>query len=160
LALEKLYQKAKEASNIEDFEAFFDINIFEVLLKRTTRWLNEVKKVIENLIDPKEKRDIMQKINIFSIPEKINRTILEELDENQKKGITILRHFLMENESLSADSIQNKIFTIAKEDLKISPKKMFEGIYLIIIGKKYGPRLGPFLSLLDKNWLLDRLDIN
>jgi len=160
LALEKLYQKAKEASNIEDFEAFFDINIFEVLLKRTTRWLNEVKKVIENLIDPKEKRDIMQKINIFSIPEKINRTILEELDENQKKGITILSQYLKENETLSADLIQNKIFTIAKEDLKISPKKIFEGIYLIIIGKKYGPRLGPFLSLLDKNWLLDRLDVD
>lgn len=159
LDLGKLYKKAKEASNIEDFENYFDINIFELLLKRTTRWLNEVKKVIENLKDTKEKRDLIRKINLFSIPEKINSSILEKLDENQKKGISILKNYLKENETLSADLIQNKIFTIAKEDLKISPKKLFEGIYLIIIGKKFGPRLGPFLSLLDKKWLLDRLDI-
>ena len=55
--------------------------------------------------------------------------------------------------------IQNRIFTIANDDLKLPPRKMFEVIYQIILGKKSGPRLGSFLSLLDKQWLLERLNI-
>ncbi|MFX1554095.1 MAG: lysine--tRNA ligase, partial [Promethearchaeota archaeon] len=66
---------------------------------------------------------------------------------------------LEKNETLDADSIQNKIFSIAKNDLDISPRKLFEAIYQIILGKKSGPRLGPFLTLLDKNWLLERFNI-
>ena len=83
-----------------------------------------------------------------------------KLDEQQVKGIKLLRDFFLENKSLDPDFIQNKIFIIAKEELKIAPKKMFEGIYQIILGKKYGPRLGSFLSLLDKEWLLERFNIN
>ena len=83
-----------------------------------------------------------------------------KLNPDQIKGFNLLRKFLLENEEIEAESIQNKIFTIAKKDLKISPKKMFEGIYQILIGKKFGPRLGPFISLLDKDWLLDRLDLD
>jgi lysyl-tRNA synthetase class I len=36
---------------------------------------------------------------------------------------------------------------------------MFEAIYMVILGKKFGPRLGPFLLLLDREWLLERLTL-
>jgi len=55
--------------------------------------------------------------------------------------------------------LQNKIFTIAKEKLKSPPRKLFEAIYQLILGKKDGPRLGSFLTLLDKGWLINRFNI-
>ena len=48
--------------------------------------------------------------------------------------------------------------SIAKNELDIAPRKMFEAIYLVILGNKSGPRLGPFISMLDKDWLLNRLN--
>jgi lysyl-tRNA synthetase class 1 len=85
--------------------------------------------------------------------------MINSLTDTQKKGITLLREYLINEEFYSPDLIQNKIFTIANEDIGISPRKLFEAIYKIILGKKSGPRLGSFLSLLDKNWLLERLNL-
>jgi len=80
------------------------------------------------------------------------------LSDKQLKGLTLFKNFLLENYSLDADSIQNKIFTIAKEELEIPPRKMFEAFYRLLLGKKSGPRLGPFILMLDKEWLLKRLN--
>ena len=101
----------------------------------------------------------MQKISLFDIPDKRDTNMLNKLDQRQIDGIKMLREFLYENENVSADLIQNKIFTIAKEELNIAPRKLFEAIYQVIIGKKFGPRLGSFLTLLDIKWLLERLNI-
>ncbi len=79
------------------------------------------------------------------------------MNTDQLKGIKLLRTYLIDSVNYSEDEIQNKLFDIAKEKLGISPKMIFEAIYLIILGKKYGPRLGPFLSMMDKEWLLNRL---
>jgi len=58
------------------------------------------------------------------------------MDESQIKGILLLREYLKENVRLDADSIQNKIFFIAKDDLDLPPRKLFESVYQIILGKK------------------------
>jgi len=50
------------------------------------------------------------------------------------------------------------MFTIAKKELEIPPRKMFEALYLLLLGLKSGPRLGPFILMLDKPWLLERLN--
>ena len=135
------------------------INEFKRLIDKTTKWLNEIKKIIEEEKDAKIKKEILRKINIFSIPKKIDLKILDNLDKNQKLGISKLRTYLSDNETLNAESIQNKIFYIAKEDLKIHPRKLFEAIYQIILGRKNGPKLGSFLKMLDKEWLLNRLKL-
>lgn len=83
---------------------------------------------------------------------------MNKIDDNQMRGISIFRDFVLHNQSINANSIQNKIFSIAKEEIKIPPKKMFGAIYLIILGKTSGPRLGPFIAMLDKDWLLKRLN--
>jgi lysyl-tRNA synthetase class I len=36
---------------------------------------------------------------------------------------------------------------------------MFQAIYLILIGSKAGPRLGPFMTLLDLDWLRERFNL-
>ncbi|TFF98845.1 MAG: lysine--tRNA ligase [Promethearchaeota archaeon] len=159
LSLDKLYNKAKEEIGNTNFEESISKSDFEYILIRTNNWIDEIKKIIEETKDPKVKRNIQRKITIFSIPEKVNKDLKQELTLNQRHGIKLLRSFLIKNKNLTADKIQNKIFKIAKEELKISPKKMFQAVYKIILGKKFGPRLGPFLKILDDEWLLNRLDI-
>lgn len=44
-----------------------------------------------------------------------------------------------------------------KEISGLKPQELFQSLYRLIIGKKSGPRAGWFLSILPKDWLLDRL---
>lgn len=44
-----------------------------------------------------------------------------------------------------------------KESLGLSPKEMFTTLYRVLIGKTSGPRAGWFLSILPRDWLIDRL---
>ena len=144
---------------IQGLENIISLEDFNALLQRTKRWVDEIKTIIEAENDSKIKKNIMQKITLFNIPDKRDKNILDKLDQQQKKGIKMLREFLYENENVNADLIQNKIFTIAKEELNIAPKKLFEAIYQVILGKKFGPRLGSFLTLIDNKWLLERLNV-
>ena len=159
LQLEKLYEKAKSIMQIQGLENKISLEDFNVLLQRTKRWVDEIKTIIEAENDSKIKKNIMQKISLFNIPDKRDTNILDKLDQQQKDGIKMLREFLYENENVSADLIQNKIFTIAKEELNLAPRKLFEAIYQVILGKKFGPRLGSFLTLIDIKWLLERLNV-
>ena len=159
LSFDQLYEKAKKVVSSKNTEKKLTKDHFRDLLDRTTNWLELVKEIIDSVEDGKVKREILSKIDIFTIKEDIDKIILDSLDKNQKEGIKRLRDFLLELEKRDADIIQNKIFTIAKEEIGTPPRKLFEAIYQLILGKKSGPRLGAFLSLLDKNWLLDRLDI-
>ncbi|MFX1495543.1 MAG: hypothetical protein ACFFBZ_14765, partial [Promethearchaeota archaeon] len=131
---------------------------FKFILKRTENWLNEVKQIIEAIKDVKKEKSILNKIEIFTIPEKIDKEVIEKLDKTQIKGLSLFSEFIMHDITLEPNIIQNKIFTIAKEELEIPPKRLFEALYIIILGKKSGPRLGPFIAMLDKDWLLTRLN--
>jgi len=156
LSLEKLYEKAIQ--NIGNLNGFLSIDDFQFLLKRIENWIAEIKKIIENTNDIKKKNEILKKIDIFSIPEKFDKKIIQKLDEKQIEGLLLFREFLQRNDTLDGDYIQNKVFTIAKKELEIPPRKMFEAVYLVILGKKSGPRLGSFIVMLDKDWLLKRLN--
>jgi lysyl-tRNA synthetase class 1 len=158
LSLDKLYEKAVSTFAVNTTEKTISIDDFEVLLKRTENWIIEIKNILNKITDPKAKRNILNKIDIFTIPETIDKEIINILSDNQLKGLTQFKNYLMECENLDADSIQNNIFSIAKNELDIAPRKMFEAFYLVILGNKSGPRLGPFISMLDKDWLLKRLN--
>jgi len=159
LSYNKLYDKAKDYMKKQNFSNIVSLKEFKHLISLANNWIEEVKIILENEKDPKITKEILRKLEIFAIPNKIDEEILIKIDEDQIKGIHLLREYLKNNNGLDPDSIQNKIFSIAKFDLKISPKKLFEAIYQIILGKKSGPRLGSFLSLLDKSWLLERFNI-
>ncbi|MBY8989362.1 MAG: lysine--tRNA ligase [Candidatus Lokiarchaeota archaeon] len=159
LSFEKLYEKAKEASKQDLFEEEISIETFKRLINQTTSWLSNVKEIIDTEENEKVKNEILRKINIFVIPETLDNNMLNSLTDTQKQGISSLRDYFINEKFYTPDLIQNKIFTIASEDIGITPRKLFEAIYTVILGKKSGPRLGSFLTLLDKNWLLERLDL-
>ncbi|MFX0009718.1 MAG: lysine--tRNA ligase [Candidatus Hermodarchaeota archaeon] len=158
LTLDKLRKKALSSRKDNMPNNTISIEDFKILLKRTENWINEIKNILNETPDPKIRRSIQNKIDIFTILETIDKDSIKKLSENQLKGLKMFRKFLLENDQLTADLVQNKIFSMAKETLKIPPKKMFEALYLVILGKKSGPRLGSFVVMLDKDWLIDRLN--
>lgn len=158
LSLDKLYEKANTSLKVNNNEKPFSIEEFKSLLKRTEKWISEVKNIISRITDQRIKRNFLNKIDIFNIPDAVSKDLIDTLSDKQLEGLCLFKTFLLEHENLDVDSIQNKIFTIAKEELDIPPRKMFEAFYLLLLGKKSGPRLGPFILMLDKDWLLKRLD--
>jgi lysyl-tRNA synthetase class I len=158
LSLEKLYEKGISSLRDKKSQNSISIDEFKHLLRRTENWVNEVKKLIDNIKDDKVKRSILSKIDIFTIPETIDNDLIKNLSEAQLGGLMLFRSYFVQNNDLDADSIQNKIFTIAKEEQDIPARKMFEAFYLILLGKRFGPRLGAFLLMLDKTWFLKRLN--
>ena len=158
LSADKLYKKANSSLGVNYLEKSVSIEEFKVLLERTKKWIDEVNDEISKMTDPKTKRDVLNKIDIFTITDTISMDIIHALSDKQLEGLILFKNFLLENDNLDVDSIQNKIFTIAKEEQDIPPRKMFEAFYLILFGNKSGPRLGPFILMLDKDWLLNRLD--
>jgi len=158
LSLDKLYDKVISSLRINKTENTISPEDFKVLLKRTENWINEVKNELNRITDHKIIRSILNKIDIFTIPETVAMDLINNLSDKQLKGLIMFKNFLLEDTNIDADSIQNKIFTIAKEELEIPPRKMFEAFYLLLLGNKSGPRLGPFILMLDKEWLLKRLN--
>ncbi len=89
----------------------------------------------------------------FEVQEKIPKT---NLTEDQ---IKFLEKFLEKIKPIKWDpeEIHNAIYESTQEK-KISPKKAFQAIYQIILGKSRGPRAGYFLSNLDKEFIEKRLE--
>ncbi len=154
----KLYEKAISSMRTLNDESVISFEKFIALLKRTENWINEIKSYITSLEDQKAIRNILNKIEIFTIPETIDKKLNNNFSDDQINGLKKFRDYLADNDYLDADSIQNKIFTIAKKELEIPPRKMFEAFYLLLLGSKSGPRLGPFIQMLDKPWLMERLN--
>ena len=158
LSLDKLYEKVISSLKVNNNEKTISIDEFKVLLKRTEKWIKEIKNELTKITDHKIKRNIQNKIEIFTIPKTIDKKLINNLSDDQINGLKKFREYLADNDDLDADSIQNKIFTIAKKELEIPPRKLFEAFYLVLLGSKSGPRLGPFIQMLDKTWLMDRLN--
>lgn len=61
---------------------------------------------------------------------------------------------------LDADGqwFHNAIYEL-KDNLGMSPKDMFNTLYRALIGKTSGPRAGWFLSILPRDWLVERLSL-
>ena len=88
---------------------------------------------------------------------KIQKNVKKEIKERlSKEEVTALKKFSELGKELdSEDSIMEKIKEICVE-YEIKPKNFFEAAYLIILGKKNGPRLSTLL-LLEKEKILKLL---
>jgi lysyl-tRNA synthetase class 1 len=158
LSIDKLYDKAKEYLKQQNYDVIIEIEEFKKVIDRTSNLLNEINKILEQEKDKKIRDNIIRKIGIFRIPEKINRELLEKLNENQKKGVLLLREYFIENKEWDAIAIGDKVGEIAKH-IDSKPRKLFEACYIILLGRTNGPNLGRFLIQLDRDWVLDRFNI-
>jgi len=97
----------------------------------------------------------MNKAQFFNVPNKINEEIKIQINDEQKKGIHMIAEFLNNTENVTEDNLKSIMMKI-QEDIGIKAKSLFQAIYLILIGTKKGPRLGPIMTVLDIEWLRDR----
>lgn len=77
-------------------------------------------------------------------------------DDSQKRALSGVYTFLMENPNVTGEELHAKLHEIRKES-EVEPKAFFSSIYLSILGKESGPQAGLFLANLDRDFLLERL---
>ena len=98
-------------------------------------------------------------------PEKFVFKLQDELPESaqglsdiQKSALKQLTDYLKEQADMpSGEDIQHKLHEI-KDALAIKPADLFGGLYLAFLAKSYGPKIGWFLSVLPKEFVLKRLE--
>ncbi|MFW9844362.1 MAG: hypothetical protein ACFFEV_07290, partial [Candidatus Thorarchaeota archaeon] len=93
--------------------------------------------------------------DLVEIPDKVPKEILDILSDADRSFLSQLVETLS-GESLEEDEIQAAIFNTARE-VDIKPKRAFQVLYRILISRKSGPRLGPFLNTLGIDWVLERI---
>jgi len=93
--------------------------------------------------------------DIVEVPENVPADIISTFTDDDKRFLSKLVEIL-DIEELDEDDIQSSIFNTARE-VDIKPKRAFQLLYRILISRKSGPRLGPFLKLLGNDWVLDRI---
>ena len=97
-------------------------------------------------------------------PEKIKFSPLESVDINNfdELQLAYLRSLSKEIASAPLDAdgqwFHNVIYA-HKESSRLQPKELFSTLYQALIGKYSGPRAGWFLSILPRDWLVERLSM-
>ncbi|MHA1648889.1 MAG: hypothetical protein ACTSYB_01755, partial [Candidatus Helarchaeota archaeon] len=91
----------------------------------------------------------------FEITEEINSEIKNQIMIEERKALEIFID-RFENNEWEEKSLEQEIYSIGKETLK-SSRKMFQILYKILLGKKSGPKLAPLLLIMDKNWVIQRI---
>ncbi len=137
----------------EDFEGILDIlkrtEHFEALSEEDENHLKQRVECVKSWLDSFAPEKVK-----FSIPK--DPPILD-LHLNQPKFLYELSLKLGEI-NWSPEKIHNTVHELTSDSsMRISPKKGFELVYLAILNKKHGPRLGFFLSTLDQQWVVARL---
>jgi lysyl-tRNA synthetase class 1 len=79
-----------------------------------------------------------------------------ELTDAQKQALTAAHQALLSVEVWNGETVHAALHGV-KESSGISPKDFFTPFYRMLLGKDSGPKLGWFLSTLDKEMVLSRL---
>ena len=88
----------------------------------------------------------------FTLQEKIPDAV-SELTNIQKEILATLAERLAVG--MTAETVHETVYEI-KEEKGVTPKEVFQAIYLALLGKDQGPRVGMFLAALDLNWVKQR----
>ncbi len=78
---------------------------------------------------------------------------VKSFTKEQKLALAILADEL--ERGMTGQEIHDNIYTVAK-DTGLDGKKIFETVYLALLGLKSGPRAGHFLASLDKDFVVKR----
>jgi len=98
-------------------------------------------------------------LNAFA-PEEVLYTVSQErpdveITDEERAYISVLRERLAKTEWVG-ELVHNAIYNTAKEQ-GMQPKVCFMALYRLFINRRSGPKLGFFLSTLDRDFVLKRL---
>lgn len=83
-------------------------------------------------------------------------SLVSEITNEQKSALALFADKLESKEKFDGQSIHELTHEI-KEESGLSPKEFFTAIYIAFLGKESGPKVGWFLSTLNKEFVLKRL---
>ncbi len=93
--------------------------------------------------------------DLVDVPETIPADIVSTLTDEDKKFLSQLVD-VFNTETLDDEEMQSAIFNIARE-AHVKPRRAFLVLYRLLISRKSGPRLGPFINLLGPKWVANRI---
>lgn len=83
----------------------------------------------------------------FKVRKKVSENAKESLSESQKSALKQLAGLL--KEKITEEELHQKFWDIAEEN-GLSPEEFFQAAYRMLIGKKYGPKLAPFIMTIGR----------
>lgn len=92
---------------------------------------------------------------IFSLHETVPE-VAKALPVDQKEALLLLADKIAAAETYDGQTIHELTHAV-KEESGLSPKEFFTAIYLAFLGKDSGPKVGWFLSTLNKDFVIKRL---
>ncbi len=93
---------------------------------------------------------------VFTLAEKAVPEGAKTLSEEQKNALKEVLAYVEAHQSLDGQELHTELHEIRKRR-NIEPKALFGAIYLSFLGKDHGPKVGWFLSVLDRQLILERL---
>ena len=81
----------------------------------------------------------------------------KELSDNQKTFTRLLAEKLEIIDRWEGELIHGSIHELVKDHEAFTPKDCFQAIYTLFLGKNFGPQAGWFLSALEKDFVIKRL---
>lgn len=94
---------------------------------------------------------------IFALQESVP-VVTANLSEKQKSALALLAEKIEQADTTDGAKLHELIHEV-KESSGLNPKEFFTAIYLAFLGKESGPKVGWFLSTLDKHFLVERLQL-
>jgi lysyl-tRNA synthetase class I len=155
ISFEEILRKAQETQYQKNIDTQISKSYLRKRMRQTRNWITHMKELIENTSDPDEKSRLESKVDLFIVPKTITKSIFNQLNGKQKESLHAFSLWLNNIEEITEDNLKHSMIKIRK-DLGINAKELFQAIYLVLIGRSKGPRLGPFLSLMDLEWVKNR----
>jgi lysyl-tRNA synthetase, class I len=92
---------------------------------------------------------------IFKLQESLPKEV-ENLGDRQKEALKLLASKIDESGTFDGQSLHELIHSV-KDESGLTPQEFFSAIYVAFLGKDHGPKVGWFLSTLDKEFVVGRL---
>jgi len=91
----------------------------------------------------------------FKVAETLPAEAVRFLTKKQKQGLTQLAADLSSRDFTPVE-LHNHIYELAQR-VGLKAPELFKAIYLALLGRESGPRVGNFISVLDKEFVISRL---
>jgi lysyl-tRNA synthetase class 1 len=137
--LTRCYRMMKKTYDLEELSSESKRHV-PIRLTQALGWVNQFGTEQDKVDVPK------------TIPDQILNTITSDDKEFLNELVNHLRDMDLDDEE-----IQALIFESAR-NVNIKPKRAFLVLYRLLISRKSGPRLGPFINTLGTDWVITRIE--
>ena len=90
--------------------------------------------------------------------ESLNGGVLAKLDDQDRQALAAFAAKVQDS-SWGEEAIKEAMVALTRSDsLPVDTPRFFRDLYLALLGHEKGPRAAPFLAVLEKSWVLRRLE--